>query len=156
MSLKYDTVVAFGKISFIHRNHTMPGLPDMNLIVIKNEDEYQAICIDIEIDAVGNSLKAACGNLKNALYAYIGQMLINFGNNKKAAVEDIVNTAYSAGNMKLSLFDIYLKTKHRYILDKVSKKNKVKSRKEEFINAWKRAFQFQPIQFNLTPAAGIA
>ena len=149
-------VVDFGKIVFVPQNHTIPGLLDMNLIVLYENGVYQAICIDIEIDAVGDTLKSACMNLRKALIAYIGQMVNNHNGNVKDAVEDIVNTTFSSGDFKTLLFNQYLKAKHQYLLEKIAKKSKAKSRSEEFINAWKRTFQIQPIQFNLTLAAGIA
>jgi len=149
-------IADFGKIIFVSRNHTIPGLPDMNLIVLKKENVYQAICIDIEIDAVGNTLKDACENLRKSLLAYIEQMVNNFDGNLTATVGYIVDTAFSPGNLKQQLFTKYLQAKHQYLLNKIAKGNKAKSRKEEFLNAWKRTFQIQPIQFNLTLAASIA
>jgi len=154
-----DKVVDFGKIIFVPRNHTVPGLPDMNLLILKKDNIYQAICIDIEIDAVGDTLKDACINLKTALMAYIEQMVYNYDGNIKYAIEDIVNTAFCPGDLKTLLFRQYLGAKHQYLLNKIAKKNRAKSRSEEFINAinaLKRAFQVQPIQFNLAFAAGIA
>jgi hypothetical protein len=149
-------VADFGKIIFVPRNHTIPALPDMNLIVLIRGDRYQAICIDIEIDAVGDTLKDACGNLRKSLLVYIGQMVSNYDGNLKDAVGDIIDTAFSRGNFKQQLFTQYLQAKHQYLLEKIARENKAKSRKEEFFNAWKRTFQIQPIQFNLTLAAGIA
>jgi hypothetical protein len=149
-------VAAFGKIIFISRNHTIPGLPDMNLIVLKNDDAYQAICIDIEIDAVGNTLRDACKNLRQSLLAYLRHMVGNHSGNLKDTVGDIIETVFSEGGLKKQLFDQYLQAKHQYLVERISKENKAKSRKEEFFNAWRRTFQIQPIQFNLTLAAGIA
>jgi len=156
MDIKSMNVADFGKIIFIPKNHTMPGLPDMNLIVFEEEGVYQAICINIEIDAVGDTLKSACENLRKSLLAYIEQMVSNYDGNLKAAVGDIIDTAFRQGDLKQQLINQYLQAKHRYLVDKVARENKAKSRGEEFINAWKRVFQIQPIQFNLTLAAGIA
>jgi len=128
----------------------------MNLIVFEREGVYQAICIDIEIDAVGDTLKDACENLRKSLLAYVEQMISNYNGNLKATIEDIIDTIFSQGDLKQQLFSQYLQAKHRYFIDKIAKEKKAKSRSEEFINAWKRVFQIQPIQFNLTLAAGIA
>jgi len=149
-------VAGFGKVVFVRKNHTIPALPDMNLIVFKKENVYQAVCIDIEIDATGDDLKGCCNNLKQALLSYIAQMVDNYGNNAKAAVEDIVNVAYSHGEMKSVLFARYLQEKRQYLLYKIAKDNKAKSRKEEFVNAWNRIFQLQPIRFNLTRTVSFA
>jgi len=109
-------VANFGKIVFVSRNHTMPGLPDMNLIVLKTEDGYQAVCIDVEIDAVGSTLKDACKNLKKTLLAYTGMMVGNYNGDLKAAVKDIVETAYSPGILKQQLFTLYLQAKRQYLI----------------------------------------
>jgi len=150
------SVADFGKIIYVPKNHAIPGLPDMNLIVFEKEGKYQAICIDIEIDAVGDTLKDACENLRKSLLAYIVQMVSNYDGNLKAAVGVIIDAAFSQGDLKQQLFNQYLQAKHRYLVEKIARENKAKSRKEEFVNAWKRVFQIQPIQFNLTLAAGIA
>ena len=154
--LENTNVADFGKIVFVPRNHTIPALPDMNLIVLKKEGIYQAICIDIEIDAVGNTLKDACGNLRKSLLAYIEEMVSNYNGDLKAVVGEIINTAFNQGDLKQQLFNQYLRAKHQYLVEKIAKENRAKSRKEEFLKAWKRTFQIQPIQFNLTLAAGIA
>jgi bisphosphoglycerate-dependent phosphoglycerate mutase len=151
--LNSENVVDFGKVIFVRRNHTVPALPDMNLIVLKKENVFQAICIDIEIDATGNNLKECCYNLKKALLSYLMQMIDNYNGNIKAAAEDIINAAYAPGDIKSQLFVQYIQAKRQYILDKISKENKAKSRKDELINAWKRTFQIKPIRLDLTMAA---
>jgi len=148
-------VADFGKIVFIPRNHTLPSLPDMSLIVLKNGGTYQAVCIDIEIDAIGDTMKDACNNLKQALRAYVLSMVDNYNGNVKAAVEGLVNIAFSGGEIKSQLYAKYLQAKHRHLISKIAKDHKAKSRKEELINAWRRVFQFEPIRLNLTLAAGI-
>ncbi|MCL2809365.1 MAG: hypothetical protein FWD24_04780 [Treponema sp.] len=149
-------VADFGKIVFVPKNHSIPALPDMNLIIFKKENEYQAICIDIEIDAVGDNLKDACNNLKKVLRLYITQMVYNYNGNINSVVEDIINNAFSHGNIKSQLFEKYLQAKHKYLLDKIANDRKAKSRKDDVINAWHRIFQIEPIRLNLTLAAGIA
>jgi len=149
-------VADFGKVIFTPKNHTMPALPDMNLIIFKKEDGYQAICINLEIDAVGDNFKECCNNLKCALFAYISQMVNNYGGDVNAAVKDIINTSYSRGELKSQLFIRYLQEKHQYLLKKIAKGHKAKSRRDEFTNAWNRVFQTKPIQFNLAVAASFA
>jgi len=148
-------IADFGKIVFVPKNHALPALPDMNLIVLKNSETYQAVCIDIEIDAIGDTMKDACDNLKHALHTYITSMVENNNDNVKAAMEDIVNAAFSEGETKSQLYNRYLQAKHQYIINKIAREHKAKSRKEEFINAWHRIFQLEPIRLNLTLAAGI-
>lgn len=108
-SINFDnaSVAGFGKVVFVPRNHTTPPLPDMSMIVLKSDNAYQAICIDIELDAVGGSLKEACGGLKRALRAYTSQMLCNCNGDAKAVAQDIVNAAFSQGRLKSQLFSMY-------------------------------------------------
>jgi predicted RNase H-like HicB family nuclease len=153
LDFKDVKVEDFGKVIFVPKNHAIPALPDMNLIVFNRESGYQAVCIDIEIDAVGDNLKECCNNLKQALLVYIEQMVDNYNGNINAAVKDIVNVSYSKGELKSQLFTRYLEAKHQYLLNRIAKENKAKSRTDELINAWKRIFQFEPIRFNLAMAA---
>jgi len=148
-------VAGFGKIVFVPRNHTTPSLPDMNMIVLKISNTYQAICIDIELDAVGDNLKEACSGLKRTLRAYMSQMLNNYNGDTKAVAQDIVNTAFSQGELKAQLFSMYLQAKQQYLVNKIAKEHKARSRTEDFINALQRFFQIEPIRFNLTLTAGL-
>jgi len=155
-NLDTTNVADFGKIMFVPKNHTILALPDMNLLVLKNDDGYQAICIDIEIDAVGNTIRSACDNLKQTLRMYITQMVSNYDGNIKAATEDIINTSFCQGTIKSQLFARYLEMKHNYLIKKIAQKRSIRSRKEDLINACGRIFQIEPIRFNLTLAAGVA
>ena len=150
------TVAAFGKITFIPRNHTLPALPDMDLLVLEDGGSFQVVCIDVEIDAVGNTIKDACSNLKQTLRVYTTQMVHNYGGNVEAAAKDIINVSFSPGELKAQLFAAYMEAKHQYILERLAKKRDVRSRKEDFINACNKIFQVEPIRFNLTLAATIA
>jgi hypothetical protein len=150
------SVAAFGKVSFVSKNHTLPALPDMNLLVLKNEDTFQAVCIDVEIDTIGSTVKNACDNLKQTLRMYVTQMVANYDGNVEAAVKDIINTSFGKGDVKSQLFNKYLETKQRYLLGRIAQRRTVKSRKEDFINAWNKVFQIEPIRLNLTSAEGIA
>jgi len=149
-------VAAFGKITFIPRNHTLPALPDMNLLVLKDGDNFQAICIDIEVDAIGNTIKNACDNLKQTLRVYTTQMVYNYNGDVGAAAKDIINVSFSPGELKAQFFAKYLEAKHQYMLERLAKKRTVRSRREDFINACNKIFQIEPIRFNLTLAAVIA
>jgi len=155
ISFDNANVAGFGKIFFVPRNHTTPSLPDMNMIVLKVDNVYQAICIDIELDAVGDNLQEACNNLKRTLRAYTSQMLSNYNGDTKAVAQDIVNAAFSQGDLKSQLFSMYLQAKQKYLVDKIVKKHRVKSKAEDFINAMQRIFQIEPIRFNLTLTAGL-
>ncbi|MCL2792451.1 MAG: hypothetical protein FWD87_05100 [Spirochaetaceae bacterium] len=156
LNLDKTTVVDFGKVIFVKKNHSIPALHDMNLIVLKNGDIYQAICIDIEIDAVGNTIQDCCNNLKQTLLCYIADMVHNYNDNITEAIKDIINVAYASGDLKSQLFSKYLEAKHQYLLDKVAKEKKIKSKKDIFMKAWHGIFQFEPIKFDLTRTPAFA
>ena len=154
MNMNFGQITAFGKVTFVPKNNTVPPLPDMNLLVFEKEKVYQAVCIDIEIDAVGNSLEESCDNLKTALRAYTSLMIENYERDINAAVKDIINVVYSTGETKTLLLGKYLQAKQQYLLNRVTKENRVKSKGEIFIKALQNLFQFEPIRFSLTPLAG--
>jgi len=147
-------VADFGEVVFVSKNHTIPALPNMDLIVLKNGDIYQAICIDIEIDATGNTVKDACDNLKQALFSYIKLMVENYNGDTKAAMEDIVNTAFGQGDFKTQLLAEYLKAEHQYLINKIFTGRSVVSRRKVIADALRTIFQLEPIRFNLTSAVG--
>jgi ABC-type phosphate transport system substrate-binding protein len=111
-------VSAFGKLFFTSKRKTIPSLPDMNLLVLYNQDVYQAICIDLEVDAIGNSVEDSCNKLLRALFIYIEQMVENY-DSADDAVKDIINMAYSTGKQKEALFTQYIQAKKSYILKKL-------------------------------------
>jgi len=112
-----EEVVDYGEFSF-----TQAELPVMKFIILKKREVYQAICIDVEIDAVGNSLQGARKNLENTLNSYVIQMIYNYDGNEKAAIEDIANTAFSKGSLKSRLFSRYNQANQQRIMNKSLKK----------------------------------
>jgi predicted RNase H-like HicB family nuclease len=151
MSQFNQQIASFGKI-FIKEGKDIPALPDMKLIVLKTDDGYQAVCVDLEIDSVGETIKAACDNLKEALIIYT-KMAIDHFDNTDDAVKDIVRIAYSAGGQqKGELLDLYLKAKRDYIMRRVEEKKKAISRADELKVVIFRLFQAKPIEYTLQPA----
>ena len=110
MELNNAQVVAFGKLlSKSIGKSVFSLLPDMSLLVVKEfEDEYRAICIDLEIDSVGQTVQPACDNLANVLRLYTLQEIDNFGNDS-GAVQDILNTIRTTGKEKGILFNMYMR-----------------------------------------------
>jgi hypothetical protein len=149
--LNGSRVVAFGKL-FVKKGRNIPALPDMKLLVLKTQDGFQAICVDLEIDSVGETLNEACNNLIKALSIYTQVSIDKFGNIQDA-VKDIVNVAYSAGGkQKEELFNLYLQAKRAFIMKKVEEKKKVNSRVEKLGEAISSLFQWEPIRYTLQTA----
>jgi hypothetical protein len=144
-------VIAFGKL-FVKKAKTIPALPDMKLLVLKTDDGFQAVCIDLEIDSVGETIKIACNNLTKALTVYTQMMIDNFGNIEDA-VRDIVKVSYSSGGrQKKELFDLYLESKYDYIMKRIAEKKEASSRTEEVKEIIFRLFQLEPIDYKLQTA----
>jgi predicted RNase H-like HicB family nuclease len=130
MSQLNPQIAAFGKI-FVKEGKDIPALPDMKLIILKTDDGYQAVCVNLEIDSVGETIQAACDNLKEALTIYTKMAINNFGNTDDA-VKDIVRIAYGAGGQqKGELLDLYIKAKCDHTMRRVEKKKKAISRADE-------------------------
>ena len=157
LNLEKSTISNFGKVIFVPSNHTIPSLPDMKLLIFKKENTYQAICIDLELDAIGSSLEDSWNNLKQTLMCYISDMLDTHNGNLKDAVKYILDVVYSKGEIKTLLFNKYLEAKHLYILDNIARKNKAKSRSEIFIKILHRIFiQRGYIKYDLTRTPAFA
>jgi hypothetical protein len=106
-------IAACGKLFFTNKRKTLPSLPDMALLVLKRDNTYQAICVNLELDAVGDTVDAACSNLIYALKEYIA-LIITTHENVNAAVKEIIDTAYATGAQKEELFEKYYAREAKY------------------------------------------
>jgi hypothetical protein len=116
------SIVAFGKIVFIPTEESVPPLPDMKLLFLNENDRgdvfpWRAACIDLEIDAVGNSMDEAWGNLKNALTMYINMEKKAVGNSIIEVAKRIINTAFAPSSQKEEYVDIYRQAKLLYTIN---------------------------------------
>ena len=119
--MKNTQVVACGGFSFEPKNEWLPLLPEMQMIIIEHFDNngiytHSAICIELEIDAVGNSEEEAVNELKNELDIYLKSLL-----QRSESVEDfaktVTNIAFSKSRQKEELYTLY----QNYLLDMVQK-----------------------------------
>jgi hypothetical protein len=116
-------ITAFGNIIFLPFNDKLiPPLPEMSLLISKDKDSedschYQAICVDLELDAIGDSMDKALDGLKNAIKAYI-KMEIDISNGSIVeATKNLITTAFSTGNQKSKLIELYQKARFDYAMD---------------------------------------
>ena len=91
MSLECDSVVAIGKVIFIPNKKNDLFLPVMKLLLLNDRERgeiypWRAVCIDLELDAVGDTMDDAWNSLKESLTMYIDMQ-------KKAANGSVVETA---------------------------------------------------------------
>jgi hypothetical protein len=122
--LDINSVIAFGKIFFIPTAESVPPLPEMNLLFLEEKERsniftWRAICIDLEIDAVGNSMDEVWGSLKDALTMYIDmEKKASDGTIIKAA-ERIINTVFTPTEQKTEYINLYRLAKQKYTMEVV-------------------------------------
>jgi predicted RNase H-like HicB family nuclease len=122
MSQPNSQIAAFGKIVFVPKRESVPPLPDMNLLFFNEEGTifpWRAVCIDLEIDAYGNTMDQAWENLKEALTAYIAMEKKAAGDSMIAAAKSIIEAAFDENEQKHRYVDIYRKAKKEYTMKKI-------------------------------------
>jgi hypothetical protein len=122
MFQKDISVTAFGKIVFIPKDNSIPHLPEMNLLFLDEKEErgdifpYRAVCIDLEIDACGNSVDEAWVGLKNSLTIYIESEKNAVSGSVVEAAKKITQTAFSSSSQKDEYISIYRQAKLKYTI----------------------------------------
>ena len=127
----------FWTLIFIPKEKSIPPLPDMSLLFFREEERgfffpYRAVCIDLEIDACGNSEEEAWNNLRNSLLLYIRMEKNAFGGSIAEAAKNIKQIAFSNSEQKEIYMSIYNQAKLEYkrsldngkILDQIQEEQK--------------------------------
>jgi len=134
------SVVAFGKIYYIPKDESIPMLPEMSLLFLKDDDQdtifpWRAACIDLEMDACGSSIKDAAKNLKKTLSTYIKMEYKAANGSIMEAAKIITKAAFSKSKQKQEYFNLYRQAKEKYILqtneEKISDIVKKEKQREE-------------------------
>jgi hypothetical protein len=114
---------AFGKIIFIPTSREVPPIPEMKLLVGKGSEDfmpYRALCIDLEMDACGDSVKTACDNLKKSIDLFLFSEIETWGSVQVAA-QHITDTAYEETARKSEDFREYRRMKYAHIQNLIRK-----------------------------------
>ena len=114
-----DSVVAFGKIIFVPTKESVPPLPIMSLLFLKEKDDilpWRAACIDLEIDACGNSQNEAWENLKSSLTMYIDMEIAGTGGSIIEAAKKITKAAFDESEQKRNYFKVYRDAKMEFTI----------------------------------------
>jgi hypothetical protein len=103
--LQNESVFAYGKIFFIPIHESIPSLPEMALLFLKNDGQnnifqWRAACIDLEIDACGNSRDEAWENLKKSLTMYINMEVETADGSVIKAAKTITTAAFMESAQK--------------------------------------------------------
>lgn len=115
-----ENVAAFGKIIFFPTKESIPPLPEMSLLFLKKNQEdvlpWRAACVDIELDACGNTQGEAWENLKKALTMYI-EMEISLANGSIInAAKKITNSIFLESSQKEKYFRLYREAKMKFTM----------------------------------------
>ena len=118
-------VVGYGKI--------FPSkLSPMKVVVFEKGYGYQAVCIDLMLDATGNTHKEVCRNLKRMTNSYIKQM-IHDHKDKEDPFMAIREVALAKNELKSMFKDRYCEAKGKYVTDRLlAKKSRDVSMEEIF------------------------
>jgi hypothetical protein len=122
MSQSNSQVAAFGKIIFVPKYESVPPLPDMSLLFFTGEGNlspWRAVCIDLEIDACGDSMDQAWRNLTVALVLYIEMEKKAAGDSIIDAAKNIIEAAFDESEQKRRYIDIYRQAKKNYTMQKI-------------------------------------
>jgi hypothetical protein len=119
--MNIESVVAFGEIFFIPTKESVPPLTEMNLLFLKEDERgdifpWRAVCIDLEIDAVGNSMSEAWESLKNALTIYIDMEKTASNGSIIEAAKRIIGAAFTPTAQKTEYIGLYQQAKLKYMM----------------------------------------
>lgn len=118
-------VVDSGKFIFMPKNESLPMLPEMNVLIFKHSDNnemytHSAVCIELEIDACGNSAEEACQELEKVIDMYL-ESQAQQSESIEAFAKSIIEIAFSKSRQKEALFELYRKVKQKHLLDMAQK-----------------------------------
>jgi hypothetical protein len=121
MSLNSESVAAFGKIIFVPVTTDIPHLPVMNLLFFNDRERgdiypWRAVCIDLELDAVGDTMDDAWNSLKESLTIYIDMQKRAANGSIVEAAKTIVKEAFADSTQKQEYIKVYRKVKLDYTM----------------------------------------
>jgi len=121
-----ELVSAFGKIFYIPTHESIPPLPEMSLLILKRREQndsfqWRAICIDLEIDACGNTKDESWENLKKSLTMYINMEVQAAEGVVIEAAKMITKSAFGKSEQKESYIGVYRQAKMFFIMQAIEK-----------------------------------
>ena len=125
------TITAFGKIIFVPTDKEILFLPEMSLLLFKDEGRgdnfpWRAACIDLELDASGNSIDEAWESLKNSIKMYIEMEKKASGGSAAEAAKNIIKAVFAPSSQKAQFMELYRKAQLDYSM-KAIESGKIKN-----------------------------
>jgi hypothetical protein len=124
--LMNEAVFAYGRIFYIPIRKSNPPLPEMSLLFLKKDEQgdvftWRATCIDLEIDASGNTRDEAWENLKKSLTLHIDMEIGAADGSVIEAAKKITRTAFEYSSQKEFYFGLYRQAKLEYTMKAIEK-----------------------------------
>jgi len=123
-----DSIVAFGKIPFTPKEETSPMLPDLNVLIFKEPEDngvynYTAVCIQLELDACGDSIEEVKHELMQVIGLYFNAQARTCSSLDEF-VQKIIGNIFDLSEQKEELFNVYREVERNYLMSR-AQKNKV-------------------------------
>jgi hypothetical protein len=118
-------VEAFGKLVYTPKDDTYPMLPDLDVLVFKHPEDngvysYTAVCIQLELDACGDSLDEVKEELRQAIKLYFNAQARSCSSLEEFA-QNIIDTIFCPSEQKDELFRVYQEAKRNYLMSRAQK-----------------------------------
>ena len=129
-----SVVVAFGKLLYTPKEETYPMLPDLNVLILKHPGDngvylYTAVCIQLELDACGDSVEEVKMELKNVIELYFNAQARSC-NSWKEFAQRIIDTIYDHSEQKDKLFEEYREAKRKFLISRAQASKAIMPRME--------------------------
>jgi hypothetical protein len=126
-------------------------LPDLNFLIFNHPDNdiysYTAVCIQLELDVCGNSVKEVKDNLLKAIALYCNAQARSC-NSFEDFAEKFIDTIFDYSTQKEELFRVYQNAKCNY-LKSLAQKNTVQMPKTDPSNVapfiFKKNMELSPV-----------
>ena len=125
MSQTAASVEAFGKLVYTPKDETYPMLPDLTVLILKHPVDngvytYTAICIQLELDACGDSIEEVKEELKQVIGLYFNAQARSCNSFEEFA-QKIIDTVFSPSKQKEELFNTYREAERNYLVSRAQK-----------------------------------
>ena len=146
-------VEAFGKLIYTPKEDTYPMFPDLNVLIFREPGDngvytYTAVCIQLELDACGDSVEEVKDELQTAIGLYFNAQARSCSSMEEFA-QKIIDTIFSTSRQKEELFDVYREAKRKYLMSR-AQKSKIQMPRIEPSNLV--SFLFKNNTMELSPA----
>ena len=123
--ISHDTVEAFGKLVYTPKDETYPMFPDLNVLIFKNAEDngvytYTAVCIQLELDACGDSVEEVKEELRQVITLYFNAQARTC-NSLEEFAQKTIDTIFSSSKQKEELFNTYREAKRNYLMNRAQK-----------------------------------